>query len=134
MSDPVHSIKRQALLLAHEQSLVDHGGLRGMGDEGLLDSALARPQQLHSCEPDTSLAQLAAAYVYGVASNRPLADGNKRAAFLTLGLFLPRNGWSLEASPVHAFSVMMLVAAGEIAEEELAVWIGRHLVPVAPAR
>ena len=134
MREPIQWIKRQALLLAHEQSLVDYGGVRGVRDEGLLDSALARPQQLHSCEPDTSLAQLAAAYVYGVASNRPLADGNKRAAFLTLGVFLPRNRWSLEASPVDAFSVIMLVAAGEVAEEELAVWIGRHLVPVAPAR
>ena len=132
MQEQIQWIDRQALLLAHEQSLAIHGGLRGMRDEGLLDSALARPQHLLNYEADTTLAKLAAAYVYGIARNHPFTDGNKRAAFLTLGIFLPLNGWSFEAAPVEALSVMLLVAAGEITEEQLAEWIGQHLVALRP--
>ena len=89
-------ISKPALLLLHAESLAEHGGSPGLRDEGLLDSALARPQNLLAYgEPDA--AALAAAYGSGVARNHPFIDGNKRAALLSIGLFLHLNGWRLTA-------------------------------------
>jgi len=120
-------VGKSALLLLHEQSLVEHGGLRGVRDEGLLESALARPQQILNYREDATLAELAAAYAVGIARNHPFNDGNKRAAFLAVGVFLDIHGYLLTAGHVKAYPVMMGVASGEIREEELAVWISAHL-------
>jgi death-on-curing protein len=128
MAESLKWLSKQALLLAHEESLQEHGGMRGMRDEGLLDSALARPHHLLTYQPSTSLAQLAAAYVFDITKNHPFADGNKRAAFVTLGLFLPPNGWKLQAASIDAFTTIMALASGQMDEEALAAWINRHLV------
>ena len=118
-------ISKQALLLLHAESLAEHGGSAGMRDEGLLDSALARPLNLTAYgEPD--IAALAASYGVGVAKNHPFVDGNKRAAFLATGLFLYRNGYRLTASQADATLTMLGVAAGEIDEDAFAAWLRQH--------
>jgi death-on-curing protein len=120
-------IDKQALLLLHNESIAEHGGLAGLRDEGLLDSALARPQNLKVYDPDANMAALAAAYGMGLARNHPFADGNKRAAFLSVGLFLALNGWRLVATPLEATQIMLGVASGELEEDAFAAWIRDHL-------
>lgn len=120
-------IDKQALLLLHGESLADHGGAAGMRDAGLLDSALARAQNLAAYgEPD--VAALAAAYGFGISQNHPFVDGNKRAAFLSVGLFLALNGYRLAATPVEATVMIFALAAGELDEDEFAAWLRAHLV------
>lgn len=120
-------IEKQALLMLHNESLAEHGGLPGLRDEGLLDSALARPLNLKAYSPDGDIAALAAACGVGLARNHPFADGNKRAAFLAVGLFLALNGWRLAAAPVEATQIMLGVASGEFEEEAFAAWIRDHI-------
>lgn len=120
-------IDKEALILLHAESLAEHGGLEGIRDEGLLDSALARPQNVHAYEEVTDVARLAAAYGVGIAKNHPFADGNKRAAFLSIGLFLGLNGKRLVADKAEATQVMLAVAAGELSEAEFAEWIKAHM-------
>ncbi|OQW88457.1 MAG: death-on-curing protein [Rhodoferax ferrireducens] len=121
-------INRQVLLLLHEESLAEHGGASGLRDEGLLDSALARPLNLALYEqPD--LARLAASYGVGLAKNHAFVDGNKRAAFLAVGLFLATNGFRLLATQAEATLTMLDVAAGEIDEVAFAEWIRSHMQP-----
>jgi death-on-curing protein len=115
-------IDRQALVLLHDESLAEHGGSPGLRDEGLLESALARPKNLAAYgAPD--LADLAAAYGIGLAKNHPFIDGNKRAAFLAVGLFLALNGRRLAATQLEATMTMLGVAAGDIDEAAFAAWI-----------
>ena len=121
-------VDRRALLLLHADSLAEHGGAVGLRDEGLLDSALARPLNLAAYgEPD--FAALAASYGVGLAKNHAFVDGNKRAAFLAVGLFLALNGQRLVASQVDATTIMLAVAAGSLDEAGFADWIRRHTQP-----
>lgn len=120
-------IDKQALLLLHGESLADHGGAAGMRDVGLLDSALARAKNLAaSGEPD--VAALTAAYGFGISQNHPFVDGNKRAAFLSVGLFLAVNGYRLAATQAEATVMIFALAAGELNEAEFAAWLRAHLV------
>lgn len=120
-------IDKNALLRLHDESLSLHGGVSGIRNEGLLDSALARPVNLALYEhPD--VAALAASYGCGLAKNHPFIDGNKRAAFLSVGLFLFLNGYRLSATQVDATLTVMAVAAGEIDESSFAEWIRRYSV------
>lgn len=122
-------VDKRVLLLLHDESLAEHGGASGLRDAGLLDSALARPLNLALYEsPD--VAQLAAAYGVGLARKHPFVDGNKRAAFLAVGLFLARNGYRLVATQVDATLTMLGVAAGDIAEDTFALWLRDHIQPV----
>jgi len=119
-------INRQVLLLLHDESLAEHGGASGLRDEGLLDSALARPLNLSLNEaPD--MAGLAAAYGVGLAKNHAFVDGNKRTAFLAMGLFLGINGYRLQATQVEATLTMRSVAAGDLDEAAFAEWIRQHM-------
>lgn len=118
-------VNKQILLLLHDESLAEHGGDSGIRDEGLLDSALARPMHLANyATPDH--AELAASYCYGIAKNHPFIDGNKRAALLSVGLFLLTNGWRLTASQTDATLTIEGVAAGNISESALADWVRRN--------
>jgi death-on-curing protein len=118
-------IDRRALELLHDQSLSEHGGASGLRDEGLLESALARPLNLAAYgSPD--FADLAAAYGVGLAKNRPFVDGNKRAAFLAVGLFMALNGRRLVASQAEATLTMLAVAAGQMDEAIFARWLRDH--------
>jgi death-on-curing protein len=115
-------IDRRALLLLHYESLAEHGGASGLRDEGLLDSALARPVNAAAYgEPD--VAGLAAAYAFGLAKNHPFVDGNKRAAFLAAGLFLMLNGHRLRASQSDATLAVFGLAAGDVDEAAFADWL-----------
>ncbi len=121
-------IERRALLLLHDESLAEHGGAPGLRDEGLLDSALARPLNLVAYgEPD--LAALAAAHGVGLAKNHAFVDGNKRAAFLAAGLFLALNGQRLAATQADATLTMLAIASGALGEDEFAAWIRAHQQP-----
>jgi death-on-curing protein len=120
-------IDRRSLLLLHGESVAEHGGGDGIRDEGLLDSALARPQnQLAYGAPD--FADLAASYCVGLAKNHPFVDGNKRVAFLSMGLFLALNGYRLQATQVEATLTILAVAGSDMSEAELAQWIREHAV------
>ena len=119
-------LNRQVLLLLHDESLAEHGGATGLRDEGLLDSALARPLNL-SLDEAPDAARLAAAYGVGLAKNHAFVDGNKRAAFLAVGLFLAINGYRLHATQVDATLTMRSVAAGEIEDAAFADWIRQHM-------
>lgn len=130
MSGVARWVDKRALLLLHDESLAEHGGLSGLRDEGLLDSALARPLHLAAYgQPD--FAELAAAYGIGVAKNHAFVDGNKRAAFLAVGLFLALNGWRLVAGQVEATQAMLAVASGELDEPTFAAWLRQHMAPRA---
>jgi death-on-curing protein len=122
MKEPIW-VEKDALLLLHAKSLARFGGLEGLRDEGLLDSALARPRNAYLHEEACDIAALAAAYGYGLAKNHPFADGNKRAAFMAIGVFLDANGWDLNAEPADAIRAVMALASGEIGEAELAAWL-----------
>ena len=130
MSGHWRFVGRRALELLHDESLAEHGGRPGLRDEGLLESALARPHQLLAYgEPD--LAALAAAYAFGLARNHAFVDGNKRAAFLATGLFLGLNGWRLQVSQLEATRTMLALAAGDLPEDAFAEWLRSHIRPRA---
>lgn len=105
-----------------ERLLAEHGGLSGIRDEGLLESALARPQNLLAYgEPD--IFDLAASYAHGLARNHPFIDGNKRIAFMAAYVFLYRNGHRLVATEADAVTIMLALAAGQIDERTFADWL-----------
>ncbi len=113
--------------MLHDESLATHGGASGVRDEGFLDSALNRAPNLALYEqPD--FAELAAAYGLGLAKNHAFVDGNKRVAFLSVGLFLGLNGYKLNASQVDATLTILALAAGEIDEANFAGWIRQNSV------
>ena len=108
----------------HSRQIAEHGGQDGLRDEGLLLSALARPQQLLSYgSPPPDLCALAAAYAYGIAKNHPFLDGNKRTAFVVYRLVLKWNGIELLAEKTQRYVTMLALAAGEISEEDFATWL-----------
>ncbi len=112
----------------HQRQIQRHGGGHGTRDEGLLESALARPQNLAGYGEPTVF-DLAASYAYGIARNHPFVDGNKRTAFVASALFLRVNGQQLSASPAEAAVVFLRLAAGEFSEAELAEWFRRNASP-----
>jgi death-on-curing protein len=118
-------IERSVILAAHDEQLAEHGGSPGIRDEGLLDSALARPLNRAAYgKPDA--AELAAAYAYGLATNHPFVDGNKRIAFIALELFLALNEHELVIDDANCAMSLLAVAAGTMKEAALAEWIRRH--------
>jgi death-on-curing protein len=124
-------IEAAVILAVHDMQIAEHGGGEGLRDAGLLDSALARPQNLTAYgAPDA--AQLAAAYGYGIARNHPFVDGNKRLAFIAAKLFLRLNGWDFVAGATEHVGIMLRLAEGSLSEEDFAAWIRTHLEPYAP--
>lgn len=129
-------ISKSALMLLHGESLAEHGGGTGLRDEGLLDSALARPLNLVSYAPPGSppdFAALTASYAVVLAKNHPFVDGNKRAAFLATGLFLYLNGYRLKASQTDATLTVFALAAGDITEDQFANWLRSHAALKPPS-
>jgi len=122
-------LDRAVLEVLHTDQIQEHGGSLGIRDEGLLESALARPQHKWHYDPTTDLSTLAAAYAFGIAKNHPFIDGNKRAALVTLYTFLALNGFELEAPEPEVVSVIVGTADGSLSEEVLASWIRAHLIP-----
>lgn len=114
----------EVVLALHGESLRLFGGLAGTRDEGLLASALSRPEQLwHYAEPKPAHHQLAAAYAYGLAKNHPFFDGNKRIAFLAASTFLEVNGWEFHGTEADAVIKTLALAAGELDEAGFAAWL-----------
>jgi death-on-curing protein len=121
MKEPVWVLPR-AVAAMHELMIARHGGSAGVRDQGLLESALARPQQIYNYE-EPDLAQLAAAYVTGIVKNHPFIDGNKRTGFMTGFVFLERNGLNVLAGEAEAAQAVLALAAGELSEAQFAAWL-----------
>ncbi len=133
MKEPVW-ISKKALLLLHEESLAEFGGGRGLRDEGLLDSALARPHNVYAYNPESTIFELIAAVGFGLAKNHAFVDGNKRAAFMSIGLMLAINGFRLIATQVDAIETVLAVASGSMDEKALAAWIEKNSEPLKKAK
>ncbi len=121
-------IERALVLALHERQLAEHGGGIGVRDEGLLESALARPQQLHAYgDPPPDLAALAASLAFGLARNHPFIDGNKRTAAVAYELFLVLNDAMLQASNIELYPVYLALAEGSLDEAGFADWLRPRL-------
>ena len=126
MDDPIW-ISEPLALAIHKRQLAEHGGLDGVRDPGLLQSALARPRHLFAyTDPTPDIPVLAAAYAFGVARNHPFIDGNKRTAAVVCEAFLELNGVTLEATDAELYPVFLDLAAGTLSEDELATWLAAH--------
>jgi death on curing protein len=115
-------LSRQLILAIHDEQLAEHGGALGIRDEGLLESALARPlKRAGYADPD--MAELAALYAIAIARNHPFVDGNKRTAFAALFMFLALNGMEFEPPEVDATITMLRLASGDLSDEEFTAWV-----------
>lgn len=121
-------VAQSVVLAIHDEQLAEHGGSPGLRDIGLLESALARPQNLAAYgDPEIAdLAYLAASYAFGIAKNHPFVDGNKRTSYVISRLFLRLNGYDLAASETERLRVWLDLASGQMTEEELAGWFRMH--------
>jgi death-on-curing protein len=124
MSEPKEPrwITYEQAVAIHSRQLRRFGGAPGLRDEGMLRSALERPVNKWRYE-QAAFAELAAAYAYGLAKNHAFVDGNKRIAFLSMRIFLVKNGIQFDPDPAHATSIILSLAAGEVSEESLTRWI-----------
>lgn len=114
-------IPLDAVLAIHDEQISEHGGIRGVRDRALVESALARPRNLFAYgEPDA--AALAAAYAYGLCSNHGFLDGNKRTAYVVAETFLDLNGYAVVAQDVAVANTMLAVASGVMSEEQITNW------------
>ncbi|HWE01922.1 MAG TPA: type II toxin-antitoxin system death-on-curing family toxin [Tepidisphaeraceae bacterium] len=130
MDDPIWISKDLAMAI-HSRQLAEHGGLDGVRDPGLLDSALARPRNRFADEdPTPGIAAMAASYAFGIARNHAFADGNKRTAYVVCRTFLLLNGLDLTADRVERYTTFLSLAAGSTTEAELAAWLSNHTRPV----
>ena len=121
MSEPFW-LTRQIIIAIHDEQLAIHGGASGLRDEGMLESALDRPRNRWAYE-GAELAELAAAYAFGIARNHPFVDGNKRTALLALYTFLGVNGFDFVVAEAEAATMILALAAGDVDEEGLTRWI-----------
>ena len=121
-------IDRTLALAIHERQLAEHGGSVGVREEALLESALARPQQLFAYgDPPPALAALAASLAYGLARNHAFIDGNKRTAHVCYRVFLALNDARLEASAEEKYAQMIGIADGSLPEADFAEWLRPRL-------
>lgn len=134
----------EVVIAIHRRQLAEHGGLEGILDEGLLQSALLRPKNILAySESSPDMAFLAAAYAYGIVrgcppnsirglvrpvKNHPFVDGNKRTAYVVMRTFLKLNGYDIQASSEEKYQIWLALAASKLSEKELAEWIREHLV------
>jgi len=120
-------VERLSIELLHSESLSEHGGLTGLRDAGLLESALGRPRNLHAYEGVDDVVTLAACYGIAIARNHPFNDGNKRAALLAMFVFAELNGLRVEADEADAAAIMLAAAADELGQDELAAWLRKQI-------
>jgi death on curing protein len=115
----------------HQRQLSEHGGGSGVRDAGLLQSALARPEQLMAYGgAEVDLPALAAAYAFGIARNHPFVDGNKRTAYVVCRTFLVLNAWDLVGPLADRYPVFLGLAEGSVSEAELTDWLRAHVRPL----
>jgi death on curing protein len=122
-------IKESSVLAIHEEQIAEHGGLAGVRDLPLLQSALARPQNLAGYG-DPDVADLAASYAIGIARNHAFLDGNKRTAWVVAETFLLKNGYELIARDEDGVTAMLGVADGSMPEQEFAIWLRTYIRPL----
>lgn len=119
-------LARTVIDAIHSDQLREHGGLPGVRDENVLESALARPQQKWHYGEKTDIPGLAAAYAFGLVRNHPYRDGNKRIGFLAMATFLGINAYTFEAPDAEVVTTFLALAAGQVSEDELGSWIRDH--------
>lgn len=121
-------LSQKLILAIHEEQLGEHGGVDGVRDAGLLESALARPlNRAGYADPD--IAELAALYALGLTRNHPVIDGNKRTAYVALETFLALNGVRFPVSDADAVVIMLRLAAGDMTDDEFTAWVRAHAIP-----
>ena len=119
-------IKTEFVFAAHKRQIAEHGGIDGLRDEGLLLSAIARPENLFAYGENVDLPALAASYAFGISKNHPFLDGNKRTAMVVAFTFLRLNGLNIQAPLPEVYMTFLRLAEGSLGEEELAAWIRDH--------
>ena len=121
---------RAAVLAIHREQLAEHGGSDGIRDESLLDSALAKPQNVFAYDEHAAIFRLAASHAFGIARNHAFVDGNKRTALVVCRTFLYANGWTIKAARDRLYFAFLHLAEGTLPERDLADWLRSHGVPV----
>ncbi len=127
-------LSKRMLLAIHDEAVEMFGGTAGIRDEGLLESALSRPQNRHAYESEATLFDLAASLGHGVCKNHPFLDGNKRTALLSARAFLFLNGLAFEPREVDEVENMVAVASGTLDESGLAAWLKEFSAPIKAGR
>ena len=122
-------LSRQVIDSIHIGQLKEHGGLPGLRDENALESALTRPKKKWAYGKENDPAVLAAAYCFGLVTNHPYADGNKRIGFVALVTFLGINGHEFDASDAEVVTEIVKLASRQVSEQDLANWVRRHMQP-----
>lgn len=133
MREPKWLTKRMVLAV-HDEAVAMFGGTAGIRDEGLLESALSRPQNRHAYESDATMFDLAASLCHGICKNHPFLDGNKRTALLSGRAFLFLNGYVFEPREVDEVENMVAVASGTMDEAGVAAWFREFSKPIKAAR
>ena len=121
-------LSRELILAIHDEQIAEHGGSSGTRDEGLLESALARPVN-HAGYGDPDTAELGALYAIAIARNHPFIDGNKRTAYVALETFLRLNGLIFPAGDVECVIMMLRLAADDITDDDFTAWVRQHAQP-----
>jgi len=129
MNEPVW-IDLNDALAAHDLQLAEHGGSSGVRDQGLLESALARPRNVFAYSPETTLFHLAASYAVGIVKNHPFVDGNKRTGLVVGAGFLELNGIEIIAPQPETYLTFLALAASELSEADLVTWFEAHSAPL----
>lgn len=121
-------LETDRVIAIHGLQIAEHGGSDGVRDLGLLESALARPLNIHAHEPEADIARLAAAYAFGIVKNHPFVDGNKRTGYVVMETFLVRNRFGLPASQQDKYLTFIRLAEGSLSEDELAGWLRPKII------
>lgn len=121
-------INADLALAIHNLQIAEHGGSAGVRDLGLLESALARPQNIAAYEPDVDIAHLASALGVGIIKNHPFIDGNKRTGYVVMETFLVLNGFTLNATELEKYPIVVAIADGSLSDDRLAAWLRERLV------
>lgn len=122
-------LSRSVVGIIHTDQIREHGGAFGVREEGLIESALDRPRNKWAYDKGVDLAEIAAAYGYGLVTNHGFVDGNKRVAFMAVYVFLGINDYELDVSEPEVVRVMLDLAASRLTEAQFAAWLREHLTP-----
>ncbi len=125
MKEPVWLLK-PAVIAVHNMIIVRFGGTDGIRDEGLIDSALARPTNIYLYEDCSDISKLAAAYAGGIIQNHPFVDGNKRTGFMAAYMFLDLNGATLQADEISATAMTLSLASSDVDEDDYSNWLAQN--------
>lgn len=125
-------IAPNSVLATHKRQIAEHGGTEGVRDEGLLLSAIARPENLYAYGENADLSSVAASYAFGIAKNHAFLDGNKRTALVVAVTFLNVNGYDFDAPREETYKIFLQLAEGSISEDDLAAWLRERVQEITP--